>query len=488
MRFGTNLRILAVRGLSRAMIFATTFRQVDNRGGPYMMNLRPTQWGAGIGAGAIAVFLIQAGDAMAATVPKTFTAPPATKIDSGDTAWVLVAAALVLLMTAPGLALFYGGMVRRKNVLATLMQSFILAGLITIQWVLFGYSLAFSPDHHGLIGGLSWLGLNSVGSLPNPDYAATIPHSVYMLFQCMFAIITPALITGAIAERVTFRGFVLFSLLWATFIYDPLAHWVWGSGGWLHQLGALDFAGGTVVHISSGISALAAAMILGRRIGYPDTPITPHNLTMTVTGAGLLWFGWFGFNAGSALAANGLAASAMVATHIAAAAASVSWMGTEWITRGKPTVLGAASGAVAGLVGITPASGYVTPMAALIIGLVAGAVCFFAVGVKFRFGYDDSLDVVGVHCVGGITGALLTGIFASRLINPAGNDGLFNGNPNQFLIQVVAVAATIAFAFVGTLILLKVVDVLVGLRVDDGEEQMGLDLSQHSEVGYALED
>jgi ammonium transporter, Amt family len=430
------------------------------------------------------------GAAMAGTLPKAWGQPvhAPLKIDSGDTAWVLTSAALVLLMTAPGLALFYGGMVRRRNVLATLMQSFILAGLITVQWVLFGYSLAFSPDHHGLIGGLSWIGLNSVGAAPNPDYAATIPHTAYMLFQCMFAVITPALITGAIAERVSFRAFLLFSLLWATLIYDPLAHWVWGAGGWLHQMGALDFAGGTVVHISSGVSALAAALLIGRRIGYPHEPMPPHNLTLTVTGAGLLWFGWFGFNAGGALAANGLAASAMVATHTAAAAASLSWMFTEWLVRGKPTVLGAASGAVAGLVAITPASGYVTPMAALVIGAVAGAVCFFAVGVKFRQGYDDSLDVVGVHCVGGITGALLTGVFATRLINPAGSDGLLSGNPGQLLIQVVAVAATIAFAFAGSLILLKLVDAFVGLRVTDDAEQMGLDLSQHSEVGYALEE
>ncbi len=442
-------------------------------------------------AGAAAASFLSSGNLLAATLPKAFYAmgeAPASKIDSGDTAWVLVSAALVLLMTAPGLALFYGGMVRRKNVLSTLMQSFILAGLITVQWVLFGYSLAFSPDHHGLIGGLSWIGLNSVGALPDPDYAATIPHSVYMLFQCMFAVITPALITGAIAERVTFRGFFLFSLLWATLIYDPLAHWVWGTGGWLHQMGALDFAGGTVVHISSGISALAAAMLLGRRMGYPHEPITPHNLTMTLTGAGLLWFGWFGFNAGSALAANGLAASAMVATHVAAAAASLSWMFTEWMARGKPTVLGAASGAVAGLVAITPASGYVGPMAALVIGIIAGAICFYAVSVKYHFGYDDALDVVGVHCVGGITGAMLTGVFASKLINPAGADGLLNGNPSQLLIQFVAVAASMAFAFAGSLILLKLVDGLVGLRVDSDEEHLGLDLSQHSEVGYALED
>ncbi|MGO9057118.1 MAG: ammonium transporter [Candidatus Binataceae bacterium] len=439
--------------------------------------------------GIVAATLALVGETMAATVAPAWGKPaPGIKIDSGDTAWVLISAALVLLMTAPGLALFYGGMVRRKNVLATLMQSFILVGLITVQWVLVGYSLAFSPDYHGLIGGLSWLGLHSVGAAPDPDYAATIPHTVYMLFQCMFAVITPALITGAIAERISFKGFVLFSLLWATFIYDPLAHWVWGTGGWLHQLGALDFAGGTVVHISSGVSALAAAILIGRRIGYPHEPMPPHNLTMTVTGAGLLWFGWFGFNAGSALAANGLAASAMVATHVAAAAASLSWLFTEWAIRGKPTVLGAASRAVAGLVAITPASGYVTPMSALAIGLIAGAICFFAVGIKFRLGYDDSLDVVGVHCVGGITGALLTGVFASKLINPAGADGLLNGNPGQLLTQLIAVAASVAFAFAGSLLLLKLVDALVGLRVTEDEEQMGLDLSQHSEVGYALED
>ena len=442
-----------------------------------------------VGMGILAATMALVGETMAATVGPAWGKPaPAIKIDSGDTAWVLISAALVLLMTAPGLALFYGGMVRRKNVLATLMQSFILVGLITVQWVLVGYSLAFSPDYHGLIGGFSWLGLHSVGAAPNPDYAATIPHTVYMLFQCMFAVITPALITGAIAERISFKGFVLFSLLWATFIYDPLAHWVWGTGGWLHQLGALDFAGGTVVHISSGVSALAAAILIGRRIGYPHEPMPPHNLTMTVTGAGLLWFGWFGFNAGSALAANGLAASAMVATQVAAAAASLSWLFTEWAIRGKPTVLGAASGAVAGLVAITPASGYVTPMSALVIGLIAGAICFFAVGVKFRLGYDDSLDVVGVHCVGGITGALLTGVFASKLINPAGADGLLNGNPGQLMTQFVAVAASVAFAFVGSLILLKLVDAVVGLRVTEDQERMGLDLSQHSEVGYALED
>ncbi len=411
---------------------------------------------------------------------------PAAKVDSGDTAWVMVSAALVLFMTAPGLALFYGGMVRRKNVLATLMHSFILCGLVSVQWVLFGYSLSFGPDWHGLIGNLSWVGLNGVGAAPNPDYAATIPHQAYMIYQCMFAVITPALISGAFAERITFRGFVLFSLLWMTFIYDPLAHWVWGVGGWIHNLGALDFAGGTVVHISSGISALAAAIVIGKRIGFPEEPIAPQNLTLTLIGAGMLWVGWFGFNAGSALAANGLAVSALVATHVATAAASLSWMIAEWGARGKPTVLGAASGAVAGLVAITPASGYVAPMPALIIGAIAGVVCFYAVRIKFSFGYDDALDVVGVHGVGGTLGALLTGVFASKLINPGGANGLLNGNPGQLVIQLIAVLASISFAFVGSIILLKLTDAIVGLRVHTDDERMGLDLSEHEEAGYSF--
>ncbi|MGD0075761.1 MAG: ammonium transporter [Candidatus Binataceae bacterium] len=411
---------------------------------------------------------------------------PAAKVDSGDTAWVMTSAALVLLMTAPGLALFYGGMVRRKNVLATLMHSFIMCGLVSVQWVLFGYSLSFGPDWHGLIGNLSWVGLNGVGAAPNPDYAATIPHQAYMIYQCMFAVITPALISGAFAERITFRGFVLFSLLWMTLIYDPLAHWVWGTGGWIHNLGALDFAGGTVVHISSGVSALAAAIVIGKRIGFPEEPMAPHNLTLTLIGAGMLWVGWFGFNAGSALAANGLAVSALVATHVATAAASLSWMFAEWGARGKPTVLGAASGAVAGLVAITPASGYVGPMAALIIGAIAGVVCFYAVRIKFSFGYDDALDVVGVHGAGGTLGALLTGVFASKLINPGGADGLLNGNPGQLVIQLIAVLASISFAFVGSIILLKVTDAIVGLRVHTDDERMGLDLSEHEEAGYSF--
>ncbi|MGH7320024.1 MAG: ammonium transporter [Candidatus Rokuibacteriota bacterium] len=412
---------------------------------------------------------------------------PAPKVDPGDTAWVLTSSALVLMMTAPGLALFYGGMVRRKNVLATLMQSFILMAVISVQWVLIGYSLAFGPDVGGLVGSLRWIGLNGVGLEPNPDYAATIPHQAFMVFQLMFAIITPALITGAFAERMRFSAFLLFTLLWATFVYDPLAHWVWGVGGWLRGLGALDFAGGTVVHISSGVSALAAALVIGRRKGYGREPMPPHNLPFTLMGAAMLWVGWFGFNAGSALAAGGLATSAFVVTNTAAAAAALGWMGAEWMSRGKPTVLGAASGAVAGLVAITPASGFVGPVSSILIGIVGGVLCFFACNVKARFGYDDSLDVVGVHGVGGTWGALATGLFASKTINDAGANGLFYGNPAQLWIQVVAVVATWIFAFVGAFVLLKVVDALVGLRVTEDEEFLGLDVSQHSETAYTFE-
>ncbi len=414
-------------------------------------------------------------------------AADATTVSAGDTAWVLTSSALVLLMTVPGLALFYAGMVRRKNVLATLMQSFILAALISVQWALWGYSLAFSP-WHAIIGGLQWVGLAGVSaSAAYPDYSATIPHQAYMVFQCMFAVITPALITGSFAERISFKGFLVFSILWATAIYDPLAHWVWGVGGWLHRLGALDFAGGTVVHISSGVSALAAALIIGRRQGYLREPMLPNNLTLTITGAGLLWVGWFGFNAGSALAANALAVSAFVATNLGAAAATLSWVVAEWLWVGKPTVLGAASGAVAGLVAITPASGFVGPMAAIVIGLVAGALCYAAVRGKVKFGYDDALDVVGVHGVGGTWGALATGLFANVAVNAAGANGLFFGNPHQLVIQAIAAAASISFAFVGSLILLKITDVIVGLRVDQDAERMGLDLSEHDENAYALE-
>jgi Amt family ammonium transporter len=419
----------------------------------------------------------------------TVLAQEAPKIDTGDTAWMLTSAALVLMMTAPGLALFYGGLVRSKNGLATIMQSFVMVALISVQWVLWGYTLAFGPDHGHVIGGLDWLGLTGVGGAPNADYAPTIPHQCFMIYQCMFAIITPALITGAFAERMKFSAFLLFSLLWATLIYDPLAHWVWGKGGWIGTnggMGALDFAGGTVVHISSGVSALAAALVMGKRLGYPREPMPPHNLPLSVIGAAMLWVGWFGFNAGSALASGALATSAFVATNTATAAAALSWMWVEWAVRGKPTVLGAASGAVAGLVAITPASGFVGPVSAIVIGGVAGAVCFGACTLKPRLGYDDSLDVVGVHCVGGTTGALLTGLFASKAVNPAGADGLFFGNPAQLGIQAVAVLTTLVFCFVGASVLLKVVDALVGLRVYEEDEVVGLDLSQHGETAYTL--
>jgi Amt family ammonium transporter len=412
-------------------------------------------------------------------------APTSPQIDSGDTAWVLISSALVLLMTAPGLALFYGGMVRQKNALATLMQSFIIMALISIQWVLWGYSLAFGPDKGGLIGGLEWFGLRGVGLDPGP-YSDTIPHQAYMLFQLMFAIITPALITGTFAERMKFSTFLVFILLWATLVYAPLAHWVWAKGGWLGSFGTLDFAGGTVVHISSGVSALAAALVIGKRRGFGHEHMPPHNLPFTVVGAALLWFGWFGFNAGSALSAGALATSAFVVTNTAAAAAALAWMFSEWAIRGKPTVLGAASGAVAGLVAITPASGYVEPMAAILIGAVAGFICYNACNLKAKLGYDDSLDVVGVHGVGGTWGAIATGLFATKAINPAGADGLFYGNPAQLWNQIVGVLAGWALGFIVTWILLKVLDATMGLRVTEDDEMAGLDLTQHSETAYSL--
>jgi Amt family ammonium transporter len=411
-------------------------------------------------------------------------APP--KIDKGDTAWMLTSSALVLMMTVPGLFLFYGGLVRGKNALGTIMHSFIIVALVSLQWVLFGYSLSFGPDQGGIIGSLAWVGLSGVGLDPNPDYAATIPHQAFMIYQMMFAIITPALITGAIAERAKFSTFIVFILLWATFIYDPLAHWVWGVKGWLREMGALDFAGGTVVHISSGVSALVCALMFGKRVGYGHEPMPPHNLPFSVIGASLLWVGWFGFNAGSALAADGLATSAFVVTHTATAAAALAWMAMDWIFRGKPTVLGAASGAVAGLVAITPASGFVGPMSAIWIGIGGGVLCSTACVLKTKLGYDDSLDVVGVHGVGGTWGALATGLFASKAINPGGADGLFFGNPGQLWVQFVAVAATWVFAFVGTLIILSILKAVMGLRVSEEEELMGLDLSQHNEKGYAV--
>jgi Amt family ammonium transporter len=416
--------------------------------------------------------------------PGLARAQEAVHINAGDTAWVLVSSALVLMMTAPGLALFYGGLVRRKNVLGTLMHSFILLAMISIQWVLWGYSLAFGADIGGVLGGLQYLGLAGVGAEPGP-YAKTIPHLAYMMFQGMFAAITPALITGAFAERMKFKTFLVFGVLWATCIYDPLAHWVWG-GGWIGKMGALDFAGGTVVHISSGVSALVCAIMIGKRRGFPTEYMAPHNLPFTVTGAALLWVGWFGFNAGSALAADGIAANAFVTTNTASAAAALSWACIEWQHRGKPTMLGAASGAVAGLVAVTPGAGFVGPMSALIIGAVAGVLCYYAVVMKNRFGYDDSLDVVGVHGVGGTWGALATGLFASAAVNSAGADGLFFGNMALLGKQIVSILATWIYAGVGTWILLKILGASLGLRVSDEDEQMGLDLSQHNEAAYTM--
>jgi Amt family ammonium transporter len=406
-------------------------------------------------------------------------------MNTGDTVFVLMSAALVMLMT-PALALFYGGMVRNKNVLGTIMHSFTLLGIITLEWVLWGYSMSFGPDHGSVIGGLEWFGLNNVGMEPSPDYGSTVPHLAFMIFQCMFAILTPALITGAFAERLKFTAFLLFALLWATFVYNPLCHWVWGVGGWIGRMGALDFAGGTVVHISSGISALAAALIIGKRLGYGSTAYIPHNLPMTITGAALLWFGWFGFNAGSALACNGLAANAFVVTHIASAVAALSWMFFEWIHTGKPTTLGAASGAVAGLVAITPGSGFVGPISAIIIGGLGGAICYGGVLLKSRLAYDDSLDVVAIHGLGGTWGAIATGLFASTLINPGGANGLFFGNPGQLWIQLVSVISTMIFAFVMTLIILKIVDITIGLRITEEDEVRGMDVSLHNEAGYSF--
>jgi Amt family ammonium transporter len=412
---------------------------------------------------------------------------PTSAINAGDTAWLLTSAALVMLMT-PALGFFYGGLVRRKNVLSTLMHSWFILALISVQWVLWGYSLAFSPDTGlGIIGGLQWIGLNGVGQDPNPDYAATVPHLAYMVFQMMFAVITPALITGAFAERKRFKAFVLFTLLWATFVYDPIAHWVWGTGGWLHNLGTLDFAGGTVVHISSGAGALVAAIVLGKRKGLGKEAMDPHDMTMVVLGAALLWFGWFGFNAGSALTSGGLAAQAFVNTNTATAMAALTWMTVSWAVHRRPSVLGAAAGAVAGLVAITPAAGFVTVPASIIIGLGAGGLCFFGVQlVKKTFDVDDALDVVGVHGIGGTWGALATGIFATVAVNTAGANGLLYGNPQQLVTQAIAVAVSWGYSCLMTFIILKAVDALIGLRVPEEEEVLGLDTTQHGEIAYQL--
>ncbi len=419
---------------------------------------------------------------------------------SGDNAWMLVSSALVLLMTGPGLALFYGGLVRKKNVLSTMMESFGLMALVTVLWSLFGFSLCFHSGNH-FIGGLGYSFLRHVGLAPDPDYAATIPQQTYMVFQMMFAIITPALITGAFAERMKFSALVLFMTLWTIVVYDPMAHMVWGKGGLLNaSLGGavptLDFAGGTVVHITSGVSALVCALYLGKRVGYPHEPMPPHNVVLSVIGACLLWVGWFGFNAGSALSAGTLATSAFVATHLGAAGATLGWMGAEWLRTGKPSVLGAVSGAVAGLVAITPASGFVAPMPALIIGLIAGVVCYLmVVKVKPIFGYDDSLDAFGVHGIGGTVGAFLTGVFATSVINPIFQDGkghaspvgMIDGNAHQVLNQLAGIGIAWALAIVGTLIVLWIVDSVIGLRVNTEQEVEGLDLALHGEEAYNLE-
>ncbi|MDP2921564.1 MAG: ammonium transporter [Candidatus Omnitrophota bacterium] len=406
-------------------------------------------------------------------------------INSGDTAFVLISAALVMLMT-PALAFFYGGIVRRKNVLGVLMQCMAILALVSIQWVLFGYSLSFAPGN-AFLGSLRWFGLNGVGFEPYADYAATIPHQTFMIFQAMFAIITPALIIGAFAERMKFSGFMIFILLWATFVYDPVAHWVWGIGGWLRNLGALDFAGGTVVHINAGIAALVTALLIGKRKGLDNKSAPPHNIPFVVLGAGLLWFGWFGFNSGSALAANGLAVNAFVVTNTAAAAAGLSWAMLEWVFNGKPTIFGTVTGAVAGLVGITPAAGFVSVIPAIVIGLLVSVFCYIAVAyLKPKFGYDDSLDAFGVHGVGGIWGSIATGLFASKAVNPAGSDGLFFGNPHQLYVQAVTVLVTIVYSAVVTFIIYKVVDAVIGMRVSEKEESIGLDLSQHREGAYTM--
>jgi Amt family ammonium transporter len=427
----------------------------------------------------------------ATATPEAAAAPAAPKFDTGDTAWMLTSSALVLMMTIPGLALFYGGLVRSKNVLSTLMHSFFCAALISVTWVLYGYSLAFGPDVGGWIGSTAFFGLSGILGTASA-VAPTIPQMLFVIYQATFAIITPALISGTFAERLRFPAFALYMLLWSTFLYNPLCHWVWG-GGWIGaKIGALDFAGGTVVHISSGVSALVTALYLGKRQGYPETAMPPHNLPFSVIGASLLWVGWFGFNAGSAVSSGELAATAFVNTNTAAAAAALGWMGAEWMRNGKPTMLGGASGAVAGLVAVTPAAGFVMPMASLIIGILAGIVCYGAVSLKPMFGYDDALDVVGVHMVGGTLGALLTGVFATKDVNSAiptltlGLDGgLLYGYPSLMMKQIIAIVATYVFCGLGTFLILSVINAIVPLRPEVDDERMGLDLSQHSETAYS---
>jgi len=408
-------------------------------------------------------------------------------MNTGDTAWILVSTALVFSMTIPGLAFFYGGLVRRKNVLSILMQCFTIVAIISIQWVLYGYSLAFGPDMgFGIIGNLSWTGLKGVGGTPYSDYSSTIPHSLFMAFQCMFAIITPALMTGAFAERMKFSAFLPFIILWSTFVYDPLAHWVWGTGGWMKSLGGLDFAGGIVVHASSGISALVICLLLGKRAGYLKEPFRPHNLPYTVLGGSLLWIGWFGFNAGSALGANEVATHAFITTLIAPSAAGLTWAIVEWFENGKPTILGTVTGALAGLVAITPACGYVNVMNAIIIGIVASALCYiFVVKIKPRLGYDDSLDAFGIHGVAGIWGTIAVGLFAEKAVNSTGVDGLFFGGA-QLMPQLVMAIAAPLYAAVATFVIYKVVDLTLGLRVKEKDETIGLDLTQQGEAAYTV--
>lgn len=449
--------------------------------------------------GAIAIWLL-CGPLIASAMAQT-PQPQPDPINSGDTAWMLVSSALVLLMT-PGLAFFYGGLVRSRNVLNTMMMSLILMALVGVTWTLWGYSLAFAPnsvtpgaagaaptvDANPIIGNLNWLFLNNVAfDKPDPvGYASTIPHQVFMVYQMMFAIITPALISGAIVERISFKAYFWFVIIWSTFIYSPLAHWVWGKG-WLGTMGALDFAGGTVVHISSGVSALVAAWVIGPRKTYPDQPAAPHNVPFVLLGIGLLWFGWFGFNGGSALASGALATVAFVATMVATCAAGLTWVILEWVLRSKPTALGIATGFLAGLVGVTPAAGYVTPIGAILIGSITSVCCFYAVSLRAKLQFDDSLDTYPVHGVGGTVGAILTGIFATKAVNSAGNNGLLYGNPGQLVTQIVGVLATYVFAAVGTFIILKLLALVMDLRVKPQEEEQGLDINEHGEEGYGEE-
>jgi Amt family ammonium transporter len=407
-----------------------------------------------------------------------------TAISSGDTAWILISAALVLLMT-PALAMFYGGMVRAKNVLGTLMHSLVAMGIVTVQWVLIGYTLSFGPGGNEFIGGLDWMGLSGVGLEPS-DYAPTVPHFAFMIYQCMFAIITPALISGAIAERMKFSAYVIFILLWSTLVYNPGCHWIWGSGGWLGAMGVMDFAGGLVVHVTSGVSALVAAIYMGARKGHGREPMIPHNLPLTVLGAGLLWFGWFGFNGGSALSSGALSTLAFVTTHISAATGMLVWVMIEWWHKGNATIFGAATGCIAGLATITPAAGFVNPAGALAIGAAAGALCYLALNMKSKLGYDDSLDAFGVHGVGGVIGTIGVGLFATTLVNPAGADGLLYGNAGTLITQLKGIGIVAVYSMAVTVVILKVIEVLVGLRVTDEHELMGLDISQHSESGYDL--